>query len=103
MANQGFPPRIAADGRAMNSYLLSLRNLSRGDLELHLKAEKGKERASITPESLFLTAGEYRKVTVFVKMETVPSGGDIDLSVESGKGERRMVITKRVPFQAPES
>ena len=103
MTNQGFPPRIAADGLAMNSYLLSLRNLSRTDLELHLRVGRGDGKASITPERVLLKAGEYRKVTVFVKMEKVSPGSAIDLSVESRKRDKLMVITKRVPFQAPES
>ncbi len=104
MPNQNFPPRIAAGGLAVNSYFLSLKNLSNVDVSLHFTVGREKDKALVTPDIIFLRAGEYRKVPVFVRIDIAfLKDGGIDLTAEFRKHDKLIEMTKRVPFQVPES
>ncbi|HXX82149.1 MAG TPA: 4Fe-4S dicluster domain-containing protein [Thermodesulfovibrionales bacterium] len=98
-----FPPRILADGKVVNSYILSLENKSRTEKEVALQARRSKGLISLTPERVHLSAGEYKKVSVYVTVSQVSLGTtseDIEIFLES-EGRDTVIIRKGVRFTIP--
>lgn len=103
LPHHAFPPRVLADGKAINSYILSLENKSRTEHEVILQVMRPKGLISMTPERVHLSAGEHKKVPVYVTVNQILPGTtseDIEIVLES-KGLDRIIIKKGVRFIIP--
>lgn len=104
LPNYSFPPRATADGNVVNSYILSLKNRGRSDVELSIEAKPAIGSAEIFPERVNVGPGEMKKTAVYV---TVRNSGksdllkDIEISIAS-EGPDKVRVTKRVHFMYPE-
>ena len=103
LPHYAFPPRVLADGKVVNSYILSLENKARTEKEVTFQARRPKGFISITPERVHLGAGEYKKVPVYVTVNQILPGTtseDIEIVLEA-KGRDRVIIRKGVRFTIP--
>ncbi|HXX53906.1 MAG TPA: 4Fe-4S dicluster domain-containing protein [Thermodesulfovibrionales bacterium] len=103
LPHDAFPARVLADGTVVNSYILSLENKSRTAKELTIQARRLKGPLSITPVKVHLSAGEYKKVPVYVTVNKILSettAVDIEILLES-KDRDRIAIRKNVRFIIP--
>jgi cytochrome c oxidase accessory protein FixG len=103
LPHYAFPPRILADGKVVNSYILSLENKSRTEKEVTLQAMRSKGLISITPEKVHLSAGEYKKVPVYVTVSQIfpwTTFEDIEILLES-EDRDRVIIKRGVRFTIP--
>ncbi|MBI5640142.1 MAG: 4Fe-4S binding protein, partial [Nitrospirae bacterium] len=66
LPNYDYPPRITADNQGINSYLLSFENRGKTDMDIRISARGSHGDISIVPERVFLRAGEYKKMPVYV-------------------------------------
>jgi hypothetical protein len=100
-----FPPRLTAEGTAVNAYLLSTENRGRADLNIELKTRKaaGAGEIKLTPSHMYLKADERRKVRVYAVMEAVLEKGNLPFVIEATSGDNgKTVIEKKVYFKVPE-
>jgi len=103
LPHHAFPPRILTDGTVVNSYILSLENKSRTKKDITLQTRWPKGFINITPERVHLSAGEYKKVPVYVTVNQILPGTtseDIEIVLES-EGRDRVIIRKGVRFTIP--
>ncbi|NTU42275.1 MAG: 4Fe-4S binding protein [Nitrospirales bacterium] len=70
--NYNFPPRISGEGKATNSFILSVENRARVDMDLLLGVEgdEDEDEVKVSPERITVKAGEDMKLTIFVTMDT---------------------------------
>jgi cytochrome c oxidase accessory protein FixG len=104
LPNYSFPPRMTADGNVINSYILSLKNRGRTDVELSIEAKPSNGSAEIVPEKVAVGPGEMKKTPVYVSVRNSGKSTmikDIGISIHSG-GPDRVSVTKRVHFMYPE-
>ena len=103
MPAHNFPPRIAADGRIINTYLIALENRGRSALQIHLSASAGPRHISLNPATLLVRAGEHKTVTVFAEAQNVePTDHDIMLAVYAGYGDSEQKrIMRNAVFVSP--
>ncbi len=105
LPNYSFPPRVAAGGGVINSYILSVKNRGGTEADLSVAAKVKDTIVEIVPARISIGAGEMKKVPVyvtvrdFIRDRTVK---DIDISIESKKPVKT-VVTKQVRFLYPEA
>jgi len=96
-----YAPRLAADGRAVNAYAVSLENRGRGALTVRLGLSAGAAETDLQPREVVLSPGEHRRLTVLAMARGLgPPGAvpaEISAEVEGGREIRR------VPFVVPEA
>lgn len=104
LPNHSFRPRVNERGVVVNSYIISIKNRGREDVELNITAEGQGEELKVTPERTFhVKAGaiEKRKVYVsFMAGSSSESLQSIDISVET-QGEERMRVTEQANLLIP--
>lgn len=84
LPNSNFYPRIV-NGRAVNSYLLSIRNRGKAAEELSITVE-GLDKSRVIPDEVSVKKDEEKKIPVYVTAEdTAPLSGtrSIDVEIES--------------------
>ncbi len=103
LPNYSFPPRIAADGGVVNSYILSVKNRGRSDIELEIRAIRKEGSIKITPDRIQILAGSINKFPVYVHMENLHRNENIesiDISIRSKDAKEEVV--KKANFIIPE-
>lgn len=99
MPAHNFPPRVAADGRIINAYLIALENRGSIDLQVRLSAFAGPLQISLNPATVLLRAGEHKTATVFAEAR-VPQPGNhsvtIAVSAVYGDAEDKRVTRNAV-------
>lgn len=105
LPNYSFPPKITEDGRAVNSYILSLRNTGSTDVNLQVDVKGIKGFITIIPgRDIFIGAGEAKKVPVYVAVKNFDEKElkkNIDISVKSKENDK-LKVTRRANFVLPE-
>jgi len=104
LPNYAFPPRVTADGNVINSFILSLKNRGRSDVELSIEAKPSIGIAEIVPERVTVGPGELKKTPVYVAVSNSGKRDmlkDIEISIAS-EGSDKVRVTKRVHFLYPE-
>jgi len=105
LPNYSFPPKISGDGRAVNSYILSLRNTGSADVSLMIDVKGAEGSITIIPDrDIFIGAGEAKKVTVYVAVKNFDGRElkkSIDISVKSKENDK-LKVTRRANFILPE-
>lgn len=105
LPNHSFQPRMGAHGDMINSYILSVKNMGKEDLELKVRVNGIKGFLKIMPAGLLnVRAGEMKKVPVYISIKSL-KGEDmiypLNISLESVK-ESKLNITKETNFIIPE-
>lgn len=106
LPNYDFPPRITDDGRTVNSYLLSIENRGKRDLEVAVRVSGKVNNLKIIPERFFIRAGEYKRIPAYVSAKSigVKSPIDVELIIEPIRHEERkeeMKLTRKAHFIIP--
>ena len=104
LPNSGFPPRIAADGTVINSYLLAVSNRGKADLTLHVRMEGMTGDVSIKPDSIMLKAEEDRKIPLWVFAKAPKNCGSVktvSIVVETA-GAGKGAISREAGFIGPQ-
>lgn len=105
LPNYSFPPKITEDGRAVNSYILSLRNAGSSDMNLKVDVKGIEGFITIIPDKdILVGAGEAKKVTVYVEVKSFNDRvlkNNIYLSVKSKENDK-LKVTRRTNFIIPE-
>lgn len=105
LPNYSFPPKITEDGRAVNSYILSLKNTGRKDIVLTLDVKGIEGSIAVIPESdINVAAGELKKVPIYVTVKDCDERElkkSIDISVKSKENDK-LKVTKRANFILPD-
>jgi cytochrome c oxidase accessory protein FixG len=100
---QGFAPRRAADGRAVNAFSVALENHARAPVTVALALAAGGAEVEVRPGHVALAAGERRQVRVVVAARGLPAGrspGELSAEAHRG-GERIGRRAQRVPLVVP--
>jgi len=95
-----YAPRLAADGRAVNAYAVSLENRGREVVTVRLGLAAGAAETDLQPREVVLSPGEHRRVTVLAMARGLGRAGPVaaEISAEAEGGRRE---TRRVPFVVP--
>lgn len=105
LPNYSFPPKITEDGRAVNSYILSLKNTGRADMNLKVDVKGIEGYITIIPDrDIYIGAGEAKKVPVYVAVKNFDERElkkDIDISVKSKENDK-LKVTRRAKFIIPQ-
>jgi len=105
LPNYSFQPRFGVQGKAVNSYILSVRNRGRSDEELSIEAVGLNGDMKIIPDNMLrVKAGEARKVPVYVSVKdlvAIKKKYDIDIIIRSLKDVKLKIAGKAV-FIIPE-
>ncbi len=98
-----YAPRLAADGRAVNAYAVSLENRARGPLTVRLVLSAGGAEADMQPREVQLSPGEHRRLTVLAMARGPATAGPvpavISAQADGGRGGRE---ARAVPFVIPD-
>jgi cytochrome c oxidase accessory protein FixG len=96
-----YAPRLAADGRAVNAYNVSLENRGRDAMTVRLGLAARAAETDLQPREVVLSPGEHRRVTVLAMARGLGGPGPVaaELSAEAEGGRGRE--TRRVPFVVP--
>jgi len=79
-------PRLAASGRVINSFELSVENRDDVPLILRLSAESASGAARLSPGRIKLDAGEHRRLPLTLSAD---SAGPVDIIIEGAAGPLR--------------
>ncbi len=97
-----YAPRLAADGRAVNAYAVSLENRGRSPLTVRLGLAAGAAETDLQPRQVVLSPGEHRRLTVLAMARGLAPAGPvpavISAEAEGGRGVRE---ARPVPFVVP--
>ena len=105
LPNYDFAPRITESDSAVNSYLLSIENRGKRDLELRISVSGEGNTVRITPEKVSMKAGEYRRIPVYVAVTNPAVMGntrDVEISLTPAKGDK-MKVSRKAHFIFPET
>jgi cytochrome c oxidase accessory protein FixG len=105
LPNYDFKPRLTEQHEVVNAYTVALKNKSRQDLELILKAELQGKHLRVIPDKILLRAGEYKRTTAFVFSGEHGNdflSGTIELILEADK-PAGMTISRTTNFIFPEA
>lgn len=105
LPNYDFAPRITESDSAVNSYLLSIENRGKRDLELRISVSGEGNTVRITPERVSMKAGEYRRIPVYVAVTNTSVMGntrDVEISLTPEKGDK-MKVSRKAHFIFPET
>jgi cytochrome c oxidase accessory protein FixG len=103
LPNSAFAPRVGSDGAVINSYILSLENRGKKDLDLSIGVTGENEMIRITPDHAALASGESRKVPVYVSIKGMAhdrKSHNISLMLES-RGAANLKMNKKAYFNMP--
>jgi len=106
LPNNSFSPRTSKDGGAVNSYILSVKNKGKSDVELKVEISNMEGRIRIVPQRLFhVSAGEMKKFPVYITIDDMKRKEltedpviNIELTDDSG-----INIVKKARFIVPEN
>ena len=105
LPNYSFPPKITEDGRAVNSYILSLRNTGSADMNLRVDVKGIEGSITIIPDkNIYIGAGEVNKVPIYVAVKNFDNRvlkNKMYLSVKSKENDK-IKVTRRANFIIPE-
>jgi cytochrome c oxidase accessory protein FixG len=105
LPNYSFPPRVARDGGVMNSYILSLKNRGRADMNLEINVKGAEGKVKIAPAaSMPVKAGESKKVPVYISIKgpgVQQLSDTIDITVTSKESEK-IRVSREANFIIPE-
>ncbi|HAM49267.1 MAG TPA: 4Fe-4S ferredoxin [Nitrospiraceae bacterium] len=104
LPNNGFPPRITADGVIINSFLLAVSNRGKSDLTLNVRMEGINGDVSIKPNSIKIKAEEDRKIVLYVTAKAVRNHGpvkSVNIFIETS-GPRKIAVLRETSFVIPE-
>jgi len=105
LPNYELKPRLTEGHEAVNAYTIAVKNKSRQDLALTVKAELQGSLVRITPEKIALKAGEYKRATVLVFSSDAGQGFPSDtlkLMLEADKPPG-LKLSKKTSFIVPEA
>jgi polyferredoxin len=105
LPNYAFKPRMTEQQEVVNAYTVALKNKSRQDLELILKAELRGKHLRVIPDRIPLRAGEYKRTIAYVfsrEHEKDFLSGTIELILEADKPVG-MTISRTTNFIIPEA
>jgi cytochrome c oxidase accessory protein FixG len=96
LPNPTFQSGPLAERKMLNSYILSIRNRSKDDVELTLKARGLNGRIEMRPEGLIrIRAEEVKRIPVYIKASGVSARHvDVEISIESM--DHKMRARKRI-------
>ncbi|MEW6714215.1 MAG: 4Fe-4S dicluster domain-containing protein [Nitrospirota bacterium] len=101
LPNYSFPPKITEDGRAVNSYILSLKNTGRSDIALSVDVTGISGSITILPDrDIYIGAGEAKKVPVYVAVRNFDDRAltnNIYVTVKSRESDK-LKVTRRANF-----
>ncbi|MBI5676750.1 MAG: 4Fe-4S binding protein [Nitrospirae bacterium] len=104
LPNYSFPPKITEDGRAVNSYILSLRNTGGKDIALKVDVNGISGSIAIIPEGdITVVAGELKKIPLYITVKDFNEKAlksNIFISVKSIKSDK-LRVTRRANFIFP--
>lgn len=103
LPNYDYPPRVTADNQGINSFLLTFENRGKTGHEIRLRVKGPAGEMKIVPDRLFLKAGEYKKIPVYVavRRDILKKGpADIEILAVSGD-EDRAQVRKNAHFILP--
>jgi polyferredoxin len=102
LPNYDFTPRITDAGVAVNSYILSVENRGKRDLEVAVRVSGEVNDLKIIPERFSIRAGEYKRIPVYVSARNVGirSPKDVELSIGPTRNEE-MKLTRKAHFIVP--
>lgn len=104
LPNYDFSPRIT-NGSLVNSYLLSVKNMTSSDVKLGIKAAGLNRVIKTTPDAVMLKAGEIKKFPIFIVVEDFrnkKTEKDILILLESRELDKIKVIKKEATLIVPE-
>ena len=105
LPNYSFQPRINSEGKAINSYIISLRNMGRKDLDFKIVVQGNSGMARIVPDgTLHVKAGYSKNIPVYITISDVNRKKEvrsITLSVVSADDDT-LTVTKKANFIFPE-
>ncbi|MGC2061931.1 MAG: 4Fe-4S dicluster domain-containing protein [Thermodesulfovibrionales bacterium] len=103
MPAHNFPPRVAADGRIINTYLIALENRGSSELPVHLSAFAGPLHISLNPATIIVRPGEHKTATVFAEMrDPQPTNRDVTIAVSAVYGDsEKKRLTRDAVFASP--
>jgi len=105
LPNHSFKPRITSDERVVNSYILSVKNRGKTDVELKVTVRGIEGTVKMVPERLLsVKAGDMKKFPVYVSIKDFDKTEfmhDIDIVIQSVK-EDILEISKVARFIIPE-
>ena len=105
LPNYELRPRLTEQNEIVNAYTIAIKNKSRQDLELILRADLQGKRLKVLPEKIQLKAGEYKRAVAYVispVTEKGPSSGPVELILETDN-PARIRISKKANFVIPEA
>jgi cytochrome c oxidase accessory protein FixG len=105
LGDDGFRPRRAADGRAVNAYSVALENHGRGSITVALALGAPGAQVSVRPDAVTLEPGERRQVRVVASAQGLAPGRfQAELVAEVRAGARVVERdVQRVPLVVPEA
>lgn len=103
LPNYDFGPRITESNSVINSYLLSIENRGKEDIELRIRAYIEGNPVKITPDRVSVKAGEYKRIPVYVSItKTVMRGNSKEVEISlSAIGNGRMKVSRKAHFIFP--
>jgi cytochrome c oxidase accessory protein FixG len=107
LPNYEFTPMMTESGRVVNSYLLSIENRGKRDLEIRINVSRDETTASITPDRILLKAGEYRRLPVLVSLAKTSASmsgvaEEVEISLTPAKDDK-MKVSRKAHFIFPET
>ncbi|HXX56823.1 MAG TPA: 4Fe-4S dicluster domain-containing protein [Thermodesulfovibrionales bacterium] len=103
LPNYDFTPRMNENGGTLNSYLLSVENRGRRDLDLSIRVSAAGNGMKITPERLVLKAGDHRRITTYVSDANLGKNAgtkEIEISLVP-VGDDTMKLSRKANFRIP--
>jgi len=97
-------PAVQQEGSVTNSYVLSLRNMTKSDLELDMTAASPVGAVHVEPDTILLRRGpDITKVPVLVTLsdKSGPRRGPLKISVTARSKQDNKTLTKPVYFMMP--
>jgi polyferredoxin len=105
LPNYAFQPRITDEGAIVNSYVLSLKNRGRLDVELQLAVTGINGILKIaTEKGLHIKAGDLKRLPVYVAVRDFKERGvvkDIEIAVKSIRDDK-LHVARKANFIVPE-
>jgi cytochrome c oxidase accessory protein FixG len=105
LPNYSFPPKITEDGKAVNSYILSIKNTGGKDITLMVNINGIAGSITVMPEGdINVAAEELKKVPIYVSVKDFDEKAltsNIFITVKSKESDK-LIVTKRANFILPE-
>jgi cytochrome c oxidase accessory protein FixG len=105
LPNYAFQPRITDKGTIVNSYVLSLKNRGRLDVELQLAVTGINSILKIAPEKgLHIKAGDLKRLPVYITVRDFKERGvvkDMEIAVKSIRDDK-LHVARKANFIVPE-